>query len=130
MTPSVARLVPATPTRKERQAYVPYLDTKRFTPEDHHWRAYDDRTYTGNESEDDASVTTVQTLGLDGGCVLKKQAGIAAASDPSKRRYMSGNCRSCLSMHDDHLLYSILAEWYSTCAGPKMISSPVLPPNA
>ena len=43
---------------------------------------------------------------------------------------MSGNCRSCLSMHDGHLLNSILAEWYSTCAGPKMISSSVLPPNA
>ena len=131
MPPSVARLVPATPTPEEERPYVPYLDEKRFTMPDHHLRDYGDLTHTGNASEDDASVSTVQALRSDGGCVLKKQAGIAAASDPSKRRYMSGNCRSCLSTHDDHLEQSILAEWYSSCAGPhKMISSPVLPPTA
>ena len=130
MAPSVARLVPATPKRKKGGPYVPYIDTRRFAHEDHHGRAYDDLTHTGNESADDASIATVRALKIDGGCVLKKKAGIAEASDPSKRRYMSGNCRSCLSMRDDHLLYSILAEWYSNCSGPKMISSPVLPPNA
>ena len=131
MPPSVARLVPATPTREDGRPYVPYLDKKFFTKEDHHLRDYGDLTHTGNASEDDDSVSTGQALRSDGGCVLKKQAGIAEASDPSKRRYMSGNCRSCLSTHDDHLVNSILAEWYSSCAGPhKMISSPVLQPTA